>query len=258
MTDNKIVPDDKYSYQHIVFPISIYSLKEDEVEFVRFLGSGFFIGNEGYFLTAKHVLNNSVFKELKEGEFIGIQFYNDGFRIFKVDEIEEYGEQRVDLAIGLVKDHKVEHPHFFSIEKDNQPHILVDFQSYGYPNYLVKEIPTQGQVLKGYINRISLKNDNIGTFENAPASYILSSAIPSGMSGSPIYTTNPVRLIGVCLGSYEISTTLWQNIFLEEDGSKTSEKTDRVIENGIGLIIHDYLDWSIEIAQNRSLLSLVN
>ncbi|GAA3638898.1 S1 family peptidase [Flavivirga jejuensis] len=244
---------------HFIFPLAIvnFDSKKGEGSYKRFLGTGFLIGNEGFFLSAKHVLNENIFNELNENEYVVGLFHSHNPNAFKVLEVEDYSNSKTDLMIGKMPDIPQIEDNIFKINKYSKAHGWVDVHSYGFPNSLVDVIPEKGQFLKGYISRITDENENIGTFEEAPSSYLLSSPIPSGMSGSPLFVrNNGFVLAGICLGTVESTTTLWENNFIEDDGTKIKEQKDRVLENGIALIIANYLEWEISIANDRLLKDL--
>lgn len=241
-----------FSFSHVVFPIVKIEMVNDKSQYREFLGTGFFIGDKGYFLTAKHVLNEKVLSDLKENELIAIQLYLDNFRLFPISKIQGHGASNIDLAIGFSPQCIIKEPNFFKVTSESAVHGWADVYSYGYPEFLLEDIPKEGQFLKGYILRETQKGLPLGTLSNAPSCYALNYSIPLGMSGSPVFVRGINHpLVGICLGSYETVTTLWENTFYEEPNKKVSEKKERVIENGIALKIVDYLDWKIDIADGK-------
>ena len=108
-----------YKFSDIVFPIVRIRIgKDSKAEYLNFLGSGFYIGNEGYFLTANHVLNEKLFHDLKENEKFAIQHYDGNFQLYMIDYVEDNAE-KLDVSLGHV-DFKPLNKNFFKITSDSE------------------------------------------------------------------------------------------------------------------------------------------
>lgn len=235
-----------YKFSDIVFPIVKIKIdSNNKAKYLHFLGSGFFIGNEGYFLTANHVLNEDLISDLKNDEKIAIQIYNGNFQLLKVDYVEN-NDDKLDVSLCQVN-FVPKNKNFFSINKESEVYGWHDVHAQGYPGYLVEDIPKKGQLLKGYISREINKGEIVGSINNAPPSYALNFPIPKGMSGCPLFKTGASHpLVGICIGSFESTTTLWENTFYEDDFNKITENSKRVIENGLAIKIFDIKGWNIK------------
>jgi hypothetical protein len=238
-------------FKDVVFPIIKIKVLDDlSIQNLEFLGTGFFIGNEGFFLTVKHVLNKSLFDKLAENEKIAVQLMDKTIKAMPIDFLEEY-ENNVDLTLGHVN-FIPQYPNFFNISNESQVYGWHDLHVFGFPGYLVEDIPLKGLFLKGYLTREIMPGEMLGIQKVSFGCYSMSFPIPKGMSGSPVFRTGQIHpLVGICLGSYEISTTLWENSYLETNGEKITERNQRIIENGIALKIFALKDWYINSLNKR-------
>ena len=91
-----------YKFSDIVFPIVKIKIDHNnKAEYISFLGSGFFIGDKGFFLTANHVLNEKTTSDLKDEEKIAIQIFNGDFSLHIVDYVEN-NDENLDVSLGHV------------------------------------------------------------------------------------------------------------------------------------------------------------
>lgn len=240
------------------------------------LGTGFLIGNEGYFLTANHVLSEATLNELTENEKIFAFLTNDDVinTNWEPQPISsgnvENAPFNYDLSIG-----KINHNPklFFALGDESNSFGWDNIKSIGYPvaqqfsdqedklgNKLFKFAPL---FLKGYIARKTDKGENIETLKNCPPGYVLSYPLLKGMSGAPIVKDEGkgiipgAKITGVCLASFGSKAELYEIInYKEKNGDKEKqiiETANRVVEYGFGIDLYSMKDWKVRIAQNRSL-----
>lgn len=246
-----------YNFGDYVFPIcELYPNEANNKFKIRhFHGSGFFIGTEGYFLSAKHLINNEDFKTADSKTVFGaiLQDVQDNRlnRFTKnIMQIEEHPEY--DVVIG-----KIDHtpPGFFS--SDNQDaYGWEDVHCFGYPENLNKnheQLYTFGsQFLKGYIMR-RVSQDDIPLL-NIPPSYELNFPIPKGVSGSPIFRIGQVKsLLGIALSSHDSVLARYESTDVVNGNEKYSEKIVQVTQLGIAARVHEIRAWKPSILNGSEL-----
>ncbi len=135
-----------------------------------------------------------------------------------------------------------------------------DVYAAGFPEHDIRQ-PEPGmralslRALKGTVTRTVEAGGALGA--RGPA-YEVSFAIPSGMSGGPVFLLEPFPrngLVGVCLGNNESTSTLWQEE-REEGSSITRQQGMRVIEYGLVAMLHRSWEAHISLA-GASLVGLL-
>lgn len=245
----------------VVFPLVKIKSEGAEAHITEFKGTGFFIGTTGYFLTAKHVISQTLHSSLKENErLVALPLVNeDERRIQKVIQIEnvEDGPNGWDISIG--KTSFVPKP-FFSITDDSEVYGWNDVHSFGFPEYSTHDDAGKylflPNFLKGYVQNRIVRDSGFGPLKDA-LGYLISYPIPKGMSGSPVFQTGPKHsLVGVGLGSYETITVIWEAGEYKSPQENYKENTKRVIEIGIAINIYALKDWKPKICNGTALSDL--
>lgn len=151
--------------------VPILAIPEIDRNKFRFLGSGFFIDKNGYFVTCRHVTNS-----IREGE--NLYIYQLGRRQQLRLEVVR-NSQKYDLS--LCKSEPPGVKDFLSFFDESYTNIGSDVEVYGYvyeptgPN----EVPFRQRYLKGYITGLPRDGYYNDSFElNFPVLF--------GMSGSPL------------------------------------------------------------------------
>lgn len=244
---------------------------------VGVLGTGFLIGNEGYFLTANHVLSEATLNKLAENERIFAFLTNDD--VINTNwtpcpitrgNVENALFENADLSIG-----KINHNPKLFFALGGSSYGWGDIKSMGYP--VAQQISDQTDelgnrkfrfaplFLKGYIERVTGNGENIETMKNCPPGFILSYPLLPGVSGAPIIKdegkgiTVGAKVVGVCLQSFSSRILLheitnYKEIDKEKQLTKEfTENANRVVEHGFGVNLQSMKDWKIRIAQNRTL-----
>ncbi len=244
-----------YNFNEWIFPICELSVKfNNTADIVRFHGSGFFIGNEGYFLSAKHVINtDDLLKETQSNifsAFISSNVNIDSREMKKIIAIEEH--PKYDICIGKINHNPS--PFFDSIDQD--AYGWEDAHCFGYPedlNINHEQLYTfSPQHLKGYITRRVSENDLPGI--NVPPSHVLSFPIPKGVSGSPIFRIGKNKsLLGIALASHDSILANYETSEYEDDKEKFTEKIVQVTQVGVSARIHEFRDWKPSILNGKAL-----
>lgn len=181
-----------------IFPIAIAEKKGNEIAIKRVLGTGFFIGNQGFALTAGHVISGS------EREIL--------IAMFALPEGGWYGHQILarevhdseDVALLKVDGHGWKS---FLRLSNSLEHASCKYRLWGYPDDTTFELVVNMKVAlrpdliynEGYIRR--RYNGELPVIKGS-AFFELSEIAGSGASGAPICKINgPVwDVIGIYVG----------------------------------------------------------
>ena len=241
------------------FPICEFKL--DEVDSSRktthFHGTGFFIGTEGYFLSAKHVINSQDFNRSSATISYGIVLErddNDRRQRFAKDirQLEEH--TKYDIVIG-----KVDHSPSLLFNSIENAYGWSDVLCFGFPETKKKDYANKytlrPQFLKGHIVA-QLKEEDLPDL-NIPPSYELSFPIPKGVSGGPVFIAGQKVLLGVALMSHDSVLSRYEDTEIINDTEKYVEKVVTVTQFGIAANLFEIRDWKPDILEGRSLLELI-
>ncbi|MDO9041270.1 MAG: serine protease [Desulfocapsaceae bacterium] len=245
-----------YNFGDYVFPICRLHLNESgKYNIKHFHGSGFFIGGDGYFLSAKHVINNEDVKEITSNTAFGLilqDVQDNGLNRFTKTIICLEEHPKYDVVIG-----KVDHaPEKFFSSNNQDAYGWEDVHCFGYPDDLNKNHEQKyafgSQFLKGYIMRRISKEDI--PFLNIPPSYELNFPIPKGISGSPIFRIGSVKsLLGIALASHDSVLSRYESTEVLDGNEKYSEKTVQVKQVGIAARAFEIRDWKPSILNGLAL-----
>jgi hypothetical protein len=250
-----------------IFPIVKVKNENGEKTIIKFHGTGFFIGTNGYFLSARHVVSVEDINSLNQEEEIGIyvrppQEFFTGTLVFYPIMYIENEPNNLDASISKINANPNKG---LTINNGSEVYGWTDLYTFGYPDSIVTNyIETEYKFnftpiyLKGYVVKKLKKGERIGPIL-APPGYCISYPIPLGISGSPVFTidNNTVSsLVGLCLGSYDSSTSVWENSEFESPTKFFKEKVVKVVEYGIVLSIIALKNWKVKIAGNTELEKL--
>lgn len=188
----------------------------------RFLGTGFFLGNRGGFITCRHVV-----EALDTDESLGC--YQIGLQRQMPLELVKISEQ-FDLAYCLGEEPRLPtewplaRPPLATLGEDTE--VIGYWSQPGPPD----KLPFRTRVLKGYITSISDPDEYPETFE-------LSSPFLPGMSGSPliyhVWEKGEVKstpsIAGCVYGTRQTDTVLHEVV----EAERLVERTSRIYQLGL-------------------------
>jgi hypothetical protein len=236
-----------------IFPIcEVRAEVPGELRVHHFHGTGFGIGDEGFFLSAQHVIAQA---DMASGAlFAALLKVSKGTewqpaRIFQVEQCP--GK---DVVIGKLERSV---PKFFSSANDDA-YGWEDVHVFGYPESLKLDSTTPGlfqlkpKFLKGYVTR-RLESEDVMSQVWAPA-YELSFPIPLGVSGSPVFRTGPAHsLLGIALASVDSTLSVYEHTEMMSPTETLRESVRKVEQVGLAARLHDLRDWRPAIAGGRRL-----
>nr|WP_281397249.1 serine protease [Rhizobium paranaense] len=211
------------------------------------VGSAFFCGSKGCFLTARHVMDQATAEAEKEGWLIGLCAKADNGQ--SVDSVIyplslwEFAAHPYDIAIGRL-DYFPGTPLF---AKSAHVGIFEEVRSLGYPSSVhVKDgdalwLNLRGQ--NGQVQRLTLPRDMISSH---PDGFELSFLLSPGMSGCPVYTLDG-NVIGVGVGSFGSRIVEHELSEVDDNGHKFTEQRLRIEEFGFAHDLRGLLDWTPEL-----------
>jgi len=243
--------------QSIICPVGRFIVLGEKVEIQKIYGTGFFIGDDGLFLTARHVIETVRADVEVEGGHIGLfpmQPTSSGPVSFNAIVLDyEIAPHHIDAVLGRTG-YRCK-----SFLKLGNPDVDVwqDIGTTGYPVQTIEKvgdkIEMQQRAHKGYIQRV-VPAQRIRTGPKAD-SFELSFAITQGMSGAPLFIHQAEHelVIGICVGSHQSRVTEYENIEIHEGQSKYSEKLFRIEEFGMAHDVRALIDWTPKLLGGMSL-----
>ena len=162
--------EDTQYVEDVIVPLLAIS-KNDNGKF-RFLGTGFYIDNNGYLVTCKHVVETVT----EEEKVISYQLGKK--RETEIEIIRNSDQYDISLCKSL-ESPDIESPWLFFDQ--TIINLGYDVEVYGFVNEPIGEgeLPFRRRYLRGYITGISREN-------NYPDSFELNFPVLFGMSGSPL------------------------------------------------------------------------
>jgi len=241
--------DGNRALEEYVVPVVTYTNNNGLAHYRNLIGTAFFVGSKGVFLTARHVIEAAQSMVATE---VGLLWGISGKirtekglqdHIFPV-VIWEYCKSPLDLAFGqTVVDVKSE----FKLSQIDAA-IWLDVAAVGYPisalNVQPQDYRIRLQGRKGYIQRI-LEPSDFPTGVH-PLSFELSFTVDKGMSGAPLFRagTDAFHVFGICVGSKQTEIVDYQYAEVSDDGKHFSEKRMLITTEGVAqslLSISDYM-----------------
>ena len=184
---NKLSVRELYLQDHII-PICLAERGDGEAILRSLLGTAFFVGSRGVFLTAKHLLKG--IEDLPPGQICGLVVKSDDVQaksLFAPLLGWESAPPPFDIAAGIVR---CRSKSWFSFPDDNPIGHWLDVATLGYPETALDHTPEKFDIhlraLKGYIQR-PVDADAIELISPHPECFELSFSVTSGMSGAPLF-----------------------------------------------------------------------
>jgi len=181
-----------------IFPIATAERRASEIAIKRILGSGFFIGNRGFALTAKHVICGSE-SERKIAMFADPEGGWSGYEIVS-------SVMHSDEDVALLKFDGGPWKSFFRLSNSNE-YSSCKYRLFGYPDDTTYESTEGGQAVvrpdliynEGYVRR---RFTGKLPLMQGCSFYELSEIAGSGCSGAPVckFTAPEWDVIGIYVG----------------------------------------------------------
>jgi S1-C subfamily serine protease len=238
-----------------IFPICRYEELDGLAHIREFYGTGFFVGVQGVFITATHVIDAADEGVKLRGGFVGLCI--------------RYADKPENLAVRIASIDAAPPPYDISVGKitANIPSWLTlgqkpitvfqDVAAYGFPataqNHSNHEFWMHGRGFRGYVHRPVASGDLEGSPH--PDAFELSFSMPQGLSGAPLFTYDPNGdvAIGVCVGINRGESTEFVIEEVQDDGKVFIEKRVRVEEYGIAHDLRPLLSWRPANLEGHSL-----
>lgn len=249
--------------QSYVVPVCLYEAKDEkEARVHHLIGTAFFVGERGFFLTAGHVIEQAKATAKAKDQKVGLAIkvgddQSVGNGLVEIQNIEA-APNPFDIALGQIP---------FSISsplrlENFQVESWKDVATHGYPLSTISrpanDLRLGTRCHKGYIQRLTKPEDmHIGLHPNG---FELSFNVSPGMSGAPIYIYRGSTdlVIGVAVSSFRGETTESEISEVLEDGTHYKESRLRIEEYGFAHDIRGILDWRPNLGGGRPLVELVN
>ena len=203
-----------------------------------FLGSCFAFSDRNCFLTAAHCIANRDVSKL----IVQNPLTNGSVRVASV-----VIHPSADLAvIRLQSDGKTVVPvaPFAGIMKIKG--IGGEYYAYGYPEDSIG--PNAGtptaRIFRGYGQRVFLHHSHMHYNYLALE---LNFPCPGGLSGGPLFKPKTFQLVGLVTENIEATTSLHEEEITFDNGKLVTNHYRRVINYGLGLLLHDYDNWLAEV-----------
>lgn len=246
--------------QSYVTPICLFKDEDGVANLRKLIGTSFFIGRAGYFLTARHVVEQATTLAKKHGSEIGIVVKNnngqsDENRVIKLGRYE-FAPKPFDVAAGWVN----YHPNSPLKVQTFEAHVWQDIAALGYPE---SASIIEGEALwmnirgyRGHIQRPTIPRDMpIGQHPNG---FELSFLLGPGSSGGPVFKVQDEVLIGVGVGSFKSEHVEDEFIEVDNKGKEYREQKVRIEQFGFAHDISDLLNWRADIFGGATLQEVAN
>lgn len=248
-----------YVLQSYIIPVCLYEDADGEAHLQKAIGTAFCIGKMGFFLTARHVLEQA-FQEARETKKkVGLNIKGQQGRssdnyVIKLQQYE-FAPYPYDIAVGFTEYHPETPIRLGQIDVG----VWLDVATAGYP--ASSHVTTDDTALwinmrahKGYVQRPTIPRDmHVGKHPNG---FELSFLLSPGMSGCPIFTVDDEILIGVGVGSYKSETIEDQIIEVQDNGEKYVEQKVRIEQYGFAHDIRELLDWKAGLFAGKTLFEV--
>lgn len=222
--------------------------EDDEV----FLGSTFPISEaHRLYLGAAHSIPAG-----REDELQIMAFLHSGLKVIRVTAVEPLAGHRDVVVLqaeeGLRPWKRLAAGEVFVWEQ---------VSAVGYPEMDIRELESGQRTadVRGLVGTVSRKVESHQILKISASAYEVSFAFPNGMSGGPVYSGNvgvPIGLVGVCLGNWSASSTLYYEAVEASGGQLKTTQESRIIEFGIVANLHRLADEPIGLV-GKSLRQLM-
>ena len=222
--------------------VSLLLFGEDEA----FLGSTFPVSEaHRLYLGAAHSID-SIPAE-KQGELRIMTFSGSGLKVTPVRAVEVLAAHPDVIALqaedGMAPYAKLAADEAFVWEQ---------VRAVGYPEMDIRDLERGKRTadVRGLVGSVSRKVEPGQTLKVKASAYEVSFAIPNGMSGGPVFLANVgvgSGLIGVCLGNWTASSTLFEETVETSEGQVETTKESRIIEYGFAANLNRYADEPIAL-----------
>lgn len=238
-----------------VVPVCLGSYDEQGVTLRKLVGTAFFIGNQGYYLTARHVIERAVSEAASNNTHVGLVIKRSQGSSIECDFAKlglfNWAPKPYDIAVGWVNNAPKSPLKLQFV----QATIWQRIAALGYP-----ESATSNELdalwlnlrgYRGYVQRQTTPRDIRSG--NHPNGYELSFLTGPGSSGAPVFTVPDEVLIGVAVASYR--TEFVEEEFTEVDrgGAKYHEKRVRVEQFGFAHSLENLHHWRPTVLGGKSL-----
>lgn len=241
--------------QSYVTPICLFIDEDGTANLRRLIGTAFFIGRAGYYLTARHVLEKAYAEAEKDCWEVGLVIkqnngQSDDSGILKLNRYE-FAPEPFDIAAGWVA-YLPQSP--FKV-RPFEVHVWQEIAALGYPE---SASVMDGEALwmnvrgyRGYIQRPTVPRDM--PLGHHPNGFELSFLLGPGSSGGPVFTASDHVLIGIGVGSYKSEHIEEEITTTDNNGKVYREHRVRIEQFGFAHDISGLLDWRAQIFDGASL-----
>jgi len=229
---------------------AIFVIREPSLSIIQFRGTGFFVGPNGLFLTAQHVVD----KQLEVGESFSILARDPALNEFVAYRIlsTEKHQGGFDLAIGTTE---FKNTGWFPINHRNLP-MGQSFYTYGFPLTERQRGPEgymhytlNPRYFEGYMTR-EFMYEHPG-YRETPT-YELNFPAPEGLSGSPLLVPGSGAVAGVIYGNAE-SYTIADEREVVSGTEQLVTETRKVVQFGLAHVNPTLLDISSAATGGKTL-----
>lgn len=212
---------DHFLLDPYIFPLFAVTQGGEGVKVQRFIGTGFWLDNDGHFLMCKHVLEGLVPGQMPA---IGQPFSNRSD--YFVPVLSSVSHATYDIAVGTAPKRAVKGvlPRYKGAFG-----IGLDVQAFGFTDAgrAVSAYQLDVRLLRGYVSRVS--TDPLGL--PSPSLIEVSFGSPSGFSGTPLLVGTEV--VGVMYRNIESKLEAYSIHETTDGDSQFKEVAYRIYEYGI-------------------------
>lgn len=248
--------------QSVVAPVCSYSESDGSTSVQQIHGTGFFVTNDGVFITARHVIEGALADAEEHSHKIGIfpmQPIGGKATSLTAPILDyQFADEPFDIAICRTP---YKSATFFRLQ-DRTVEVWQDIATTGYPISVTHkgafQFEVQQRAHKGYIQR-KMPSGRLKLGRH-PDAFELSFPITHGLSGSPLFIHEGSfeLVIGVCVGSYSSRVVDYESVVIQEGSVESREQVMRVEEFGIAHDIRPLLGWKPRCLAGQSLIEASN
>ena len=223
---------DTFDIASFLFPIFSGTEKPEVFAIDAFLGTGFWINSNAYFLTCRHV-----FEALKAGQklVLGQPYAEQRDRFLPVTEWQAH--PKIDIALGRVlgtTKRPVLSPYPGRIATG------LDVESFGFMSWEKRgrSLSMDARLLRGHVSRMYPEPDGLP----AKSVFEVSFASPSGFSGAPLLAGH--RVVGMLYGNIESRLQAFTLDEIKDGGREYKEVSYRIHEFGLAHPLEDVIGFT--------------